>query len=84
MKMKTTLIFLLTMSFSIFGMSQDTTNWKLYPSNTDTILPTDTVYGFKKSTKVGVVKVEKDKRIDGVSEEMKGGTTGKPKIMYEL
>lgn len=81
--MKHLIVFLISlMIFSFCGIAQDTTSseWKLYPSGADTILPTDTVRGVVKSNKKGKVNVKKDERIDKVSEEMSGGITKKPKI----
>lgn len=63
------------------SLSQDTTqNWKLYPSNTDTVLATDTVYRIVKSNTPGRIKVVKDNRIDKVSQDIAGGKTNKPII----
>lgn len=63
------------------GFSQDSSNnWKLYPSKKDTVLLTDTVYGIKQAYKQGTIKVEKDSRIDEVSEFMRGGASNYPVI----
>lgn len=63
------------------GFSQDSTrDWKLYPGKTDTVLPTDTVFGIKQSFKHGTIKVQKDSRIDKVSESMRGGASNHPVI----
>lgn len=79
--MKKTILSFLVIALLTTGFSQDSTkNWKLYPVKMDTILPTDTVFGLVKSFKPGTIKVNKDERIDKVSEKMRGGETGQPII----
>lgn len=68
--------------FSTGNLAQDTTNgqWKLYPSDSVSVVPTDTVRGVVKSEKKGKVTIKKDERIDKVSEELSGGESKKPMI----
>ena len=59
---------------SLFGFSQDSTqNWKLYPSDTDSIKVNDTLFGIKTVEKEGEINVTKDKRIDAISKQLAGG-----------
>lgn len=59
---------------SAFGFSQDSTqNWKLYPSNTDSVSVNDTLFGIKTAESEGKINVTKDKRIDDVSKKLAGG-----------
>ena len=77
------LLLLAFCAFSFSGISQDSTansNWKLYPTNTDSVKVNDTVYGLKKAPKAGKVKVKKDKRIDKVSTDLSTGNKNKPLI----
>ena len=79
--MKKTILSFLVIALLSVGYSQNSTrDWKLFPGKTDSVLPTDTVYGLIKSTKPGTIKVEKDERIDRVSDLLRGGTTNKPVI----
>ena len=79
--MKKTFLSFLVIALLTSGFSQDSSqNWKLYPGKTDTVLPTDTVFGLVKSFKPGTIKVDKDERINKVSEKMRGGETGQPII----
>jgi hypothetical protein len=74
---------IMVMFFSIFGISQDSSansQWKLYPSSTDSVSVTDTIFGLKKSVKPGIVTVKKDQRIDKVSNDLAGGNSKKPLI----
>lgn len=79
--MKKIILSFLVITLLTTGFSQDTTgNWKLYPGKTDTVLPTDTVYGIKQAFKQGKIKVVKDSRIDKVSDVMRGGASNHPVI----
>jgi len=73
--MKKIILSFLVITLLTAGLSQDSSNsWKLYPGKTDT------VYGIKQSFKHGTIKIEKDSRIDKVSDEMRGGASNKPLI----
>lgn len=69
--------FIITITFliiSLFGFSQDSTrNWKLYPSDTDSVKVNDTLFGIKTAESEGKINVTKDKRIDAVSKQLAGG-----------
>lgn len=79
--MKKIILSFLVITLLASGFSQDSTkDWKLYPGKSDTVLPTDTVYGIKHSYKHGKVNIEKDERIEKVSDALRGGLTNKPII----
>jgi hypothetical protein len=79
--MKIIILSFLVITLLTAGFSQDSSgNWKLYPGKTDSVLPTDTVYGIKQAYKHGTIKVEKDDRIDKVSDLMRGGASNHPVI----
>ncbi|MDA9261937.1 SPOR domain-containing protein [Flavobacteriales bacterium] len=79
--MKKIILSFLVIALLTTGFSQDTSqNWKLYPGKTDTVLPTDTVFGIKHSLKKGTITVVKDSRIDKVSDAMRGGASNHPII----
>ncbi len=79
--MKKIILSFLAIALLTLSYSQDSTrDWKLFPGKTDTVLATDTVFGLVKANRTGTIKVEKDSRIDKVSEEMRGGATNKPVI----
>lgn len=79
--MKKIILSFLIISILSAGFSQDSSkNWKLFPGSSDTVLPTDTVFGLVKSLKPGTVIIVKDQRIDKVSDFLRGGTTNHPVI----
>ena len=79
--MKKIILSFLVITLLTSGFSQDSSNnWKLFPGKTDTVLPTDTVYGLTLAHKPGTIKVGKDDRIDKVSELMRGGASNHPII----
>jgi hypothetical protein len=78
--------FIITITFliiSLFGFSQDSTrNWKLYPSDTDSVKVNDTLFGIKTAENEGKISVTKDKRIDAVSKQLAGGENGIKPIIH--